>query len=82
MFGLDHPELLVFGVGPDTAARLLNNLGTMIKSGEHFVAGVEIDFEDWPHKVVPEPVPNPGEIVSGPTGSTGGRMSSRSGCCS
>ncbi len=24
-----------------------------------------VEFEDWPHRVVPETVPNPGEIVFG-----------------
>lgn len=63
MFGLGHPELLVFGVDPHTAAGLLNDLGSRIKEGEPLVAGIEIEFEEWEHKVVPELVPNPGEIV-------------------
>ncbi|MEX2133764.1 MAG: DUF4262 domain-containing protein [Acidimicrobiia bacterium] len=63
MFGMGHPELLVFGVDPGTASGLLNNLGARVKSGDHLVAGLELDFEEWPHKVIPEPVPNPGEIV-------------------
>src|SRR3990170_1025749 len=63
LFGIGHPELLVFGVDPGTASGLLNHLGSRIKSGEHLVAGVEIEFEEWPHKVIPELVPNPGEIV-------------------
>lgn len=63
LFGLGHPELLVFGVDPHTAAGLLNSLGSRIKDGEYLVPGVEVDFEEWPHKVIPEVVPNPGEIV-------------------
>ena len=63
LFGLGHPELLVFGVDPHTASHLLNELGSRVKSGDHLVDGVEIEFEDWPHKVIPEVVPNPGQIV-------------------
>lgn len=63
LFGLGHPELLVFGVEPHTASGLLNDLGSRIKGGAHLLAGVELVFEEWPHKVIPEVVPNPGEIV-------------------
>ena len=27
--------------------------------------GELVTFEDWPHRVIPEPVPNPGDIVFG-----------------
>lgn len=63
LFGLGHPELLVFGLDPTTASQLLNYLGSRIKDGEPLVAGIEIEFDEWSHKVVPELVPNPGEIV-------------------
>jgi hypothetical protein len=63
LFGLGHPELLVFGVGPDTAYYLLNDLGERVNEGETLIPGMMISFEDWPHRVIPEAVPNPGEIV-------------------
>lgn len=63
MFGLGHPELLIIGVDPDTASGVLNNLGNRVRSGEPLVEGQMITFEEWPHRIVPEPVPNPGEIV-------------------
>lgn len=63
LFGLGHPELLVFGLDPDTALAVLNHLGDRIRDGDTLLPGLMIEFDDWPHRVVPEEVPNPGEIV-------------------
>jgi hypothetical protein len=63
LFGLGHPELLVFGLNPHDAAGLINSLGDRIKEGEALLPGMEITVGEWPHKVIPEQVPNPGEIV-------------------
>lgn len=63
LFGLAHPELLIFGVSPETAAGVLNTLGERIRSGDALLPGRLATFEDWPHRVIPEEVPNPGEIV-------------------
>lgn len=63
LFGLGHAELLVFGLDPEDTAGLLNELGSTVRSGEYLMPGMELEFEDWPHKVIPEVVPNPGEIV-------------------
>ena len=63
LFGLHHPELLIFGVPPGTAASVLNDLGERIRSGENLLPGSLVTLEDWPRRIIPEPVPNPGEIV-------------------
>lgn len=64
LFGLGHPELLVFGLEPDPTARLLNALGNRIRNDDTMVPGQMITFaEKWSHRVIPEEVPNPGEIV-------------------
>jgi len=34
--GWDHPELLVTGVTPQAAARVLNSLGEMVRAGRYF----------------------------------------------
>ena len=34
--GFDHPELAVTGVHPDTAARVLNGIGDLIREGHRF----------------------------------------------
>lgn len=65
IFGLNHPELLIFGVDPATALGVLNDLGERIRSGESLVPGTVVEFDDWPHRIIPEEVPNPGEIVFG-----------------
>jgi hypothetical protein len=63
LFGLHHPELLIFGVPPETAAVVLNDLGDRVRSGENLLPGSLVALDDWPHRIIPEPVANPGEIV-------------------
>lgn len=63
LFGLGHPELLVFGIDLDTALNLLNDLGGRVVDGDVLIPGIMITFEHWPHRVIPEDVPNAGDIV-------------------
>lgn len=42
---------------------MLNELGARIRAGENLVAGQLLAFKPWPHRIVVETVPNPGEIV-------------------
>jgi hypothetical protein len=63
LFGLGHPELLILGVPSGTAAGVLNDLGDRVRAGDDLVPGEIITFDEWPHRIVAEPVPNPGEIV-------------------
>ncbi len=65
LFGLGHPELLILGTDPGTAAAVMNDLGERIRGGEALLPGVMVTFDDWPHRIVPEEVPNPGEILFG-----------------
>lgn len=65
LFGLGHPELVVLGVPPATAAGLMNEVGRRIKAGANLVPGEVLSFDDWPHKVTVEEIPNPGEILFG-----------------
>jgi hypothetical protein len=63
LFGLDHAELLIFGVPEETAAGVLNTLGKRIRAGAVLLPGQPVTFDDWPHRIIPEEVPNPDEIV-------------------
>jgi Domain of unknown function (DUF4262) len=63
LFGLGHAELLVVGVSPGDAAGILNTLGRRIRDGETLLPGEFVTFDEWPHRIVPETVPNPGEIL-------------------
>lgn len=63
LFGLDHPELLVFDVPPGVAGLVLNGLGDRIRRGESLLPGVVVEVDGWRRRIVPEVVPNPGEIV-------------------
>lgn len=65
LFGLGHPELLIFSSPVPTAMAVLNDLGARVKSGDNLVAGQLLTFDDWPHRIVAEEVPNPGAIVFG-----------------
>lgn len=65
LFGLGHPELLIFGVDAGTALGVLNELSDRVRRGANLVPGELLTFEQWPHRIVPEVVPNPGEIVFG-----------------
>jgi hypothetical protein len=63
LFGLGHPELVVLSVDPGTANGLLNHLGDRVRAGDNLVPGQVLSFEDWPHRVVAEALPNPGEVL-------------------
>jgi hypothetical protein len=63
LFGLGHPELLIFGAPVDTAMGVLNELGNRVRDGQDFLPGQLLTFDEWPHRIVVEAVPNPGEIV-------------------
>ena len=63
LFGLAHPELLIFGVGSETASGVLNSLGDRIREGDALLPGQLVTLDEWQRRIVPEVVPNPGEIV-------------------
>jgi hypothetical protein len=63
LFGCGHPELVVLSLNPQTAARLLNDLGGLIREGTDLVPGEVRAFEQWGHRVTVEELPNPGEIL-------------------
>ena len=63
LFGLAHPELLMFGVPPDTAALVLSTLGRRIRAGEGLLPGRMVTVDGWPRRIMPEAVPNPEEIT-------------------
>jgi hypothetical protein len=65
LFGLGHPELLIFSVNQATAMGVLNDLGGRIRRGANLCHGELVTFPDWPHRIVCEQVPNPGDIVFG-----------------
>ena len=63
LFGLAHPELLIVGAGQEASAEVLNDLGARVREGSALLPGQLITFENWPHRIIPEAVPNPGEIL-------------------
>jgi hypothetical protein len=63
LFGMGHPELLVFGVTPHVASLILNEIAGRIRNGSNVVPGTVIDLPRAGRSVVAEEVPNPGDIV-------------------
>lgn len=63
LFGLGHPELLVFGLDFRTAGLLLNDVAARVRGGDDLVPGQLLTFDGWRHRVTVEEVPNPGEIA-------------------
>lgn len=63
LFGLGHPELLVFGLDHCSAAGLLNDVFRQVRGGRDLVPGELLTFERSPLSWYVEQVPNPGEIV-------------------
>lgn len=63
LFGVGHPELLVFSVPPPVASGLLNEIVRRVRDGQDLVPGQLLEFDEWTHRIVVEAVPNPGEIV-------------------
>lgn len=63
LFGLGHPELLIVGLDPETSAFVINRLAEIVKQGDTVMPGMLYSCEGWPHQIVPEPVPNPGDIL-------------------
>ena len=63
LFGLGHPELMIVGAGVNTSGAVLNELSARVRAGTDIVPGQILTFEQWPHRIIAEPVPNAGEIV-------------------
>lgn len=63
LHSLGHPELLMFGVPLETAMGVINELGSRVRAGDALVSGEVVTFDQWPHRVVPEPVPNAEKIL-------------------
>lgn len=63
LFGIAHPELLVFGLDARTAGALLNDVSARVREGRILVPGSTLRFDDWAHRVRVEAVPNPGDIA-------------------
>lgn len=63
LFGLGHPELLIFDVSPEVAGRVLNELGREVRAGANLLPRRVIELSSWDRRVVTEQVPIPGAIV-------------------
>jgi hypothetical protein len=64
MFGIGHPEFLIFPKKFEDALLALNGHAHWVHHhGEQFMPGQVVDFKGWRHRVTLEEVPNPGEIV-------------------
>ena len=63
LWGLNHPEIVVFGVPVDTSHPLLNDLGERVRSGVTLRPGDVLSFGPWPHRVHLLAVPHPERVL-------------------
>lgn len=63
LFGLGHPEVIVFGLSDRKAGAFINEVARRVRGGSDLVIGEIAEFAAWPHRVLVEEVPNPGEIL-------------------
>jgi hypothetical protein len=63
LFGMRHPELVMFGLAQPASQAALNELGEAIRAGGNFVAGETVYVDALRQAVVFEALPNPGDIV-------------------
>lgn len=65
LFELGHPELLILGVNPNTAAGVLNEASDRVRGGETLLSMHPFKLDGWAHHMRIESVPNPGQIAFG-----------------
>jgi hypothetical protein len=65
LFGLGHPELVVVGLGPDSAHGILQAVASLVADGRDLVPGEVVTWPDGRAPLVAETCPNPGEVVLG-----------------
>lgn len=63
LYGMGHPELLLFGVSPHTAHDVLNAFGDRVQNGELLVPGELLELPRGGRRFVAEHVPNPGDVL-------------------
>ena len=63
LHGIGHPELLVLGLDSGTTSGLLNEVAARVRAGRDLIPGEILEFAEWPHRVLVEAVPNPGDIL-------------------
>ncbi|PZF84006.1 DUF4262 domain-containing protein [Jiangella anatolica] len=51
LFGLGHPELLVYGLDLQSSAWVLNHLGERVRDGERFGPGRPLRLHGWSHRL-------------------------------
>ncbi|MET9327382.1 DUF4262 domain-containing protein [Tsukamurella sp. NPDC003166] len=60
---LSHPELVIFGASQSTAAGVLNEVASRVRTSPALMTGELIAFERWYHRVTVETLPNPEHVV-------------------
>lgn len=65
LFGMGHPEVLMFGLEAGTACAVMNDVADRVKAGDDLLVGATLAFPEWAHRVFVEEVPNPGQIAFG-----------------
>lgn len=63
LFGIGHPELIIFGVGAPSAARALNTFYERVRGGQDLTPGEIVRPWDEPVAFLVEEFPDPGATL-------------------
>ncbi|AKU18545.1 DUF4262 domain-containing protein [Luteipulveratus mongoliensis] len=63
LFGIGHPELIVFGLSQATAGGLLNLCYARVRDGHDLMPGEIFSFAGAPERVRVEVFPRPGDVL-------------------
>ncbi len=65
LFGLGHPELVIFGMSPGESAAVLNDVGERVRAGHRVEPGELVTFARWPHRLHVLPLVNAAQVLLG-----------------
>lgn len=63
LFGISHPELIVFGLDPESTGLVLNGLFNRIRDGGDLMPGEVVGLPGCETRFLVESLPNPGEVL-------------------
>ena len=63
LFGIGHPELLIYGLDMESVGFVLNGLHRLVREGEDLMPGEIVTLPGCATRFFVETLPNPGEIL-------------------
>lgn len=63
LHGRGHPELLIFGLGFEVGAKVLNDVARRVVAGRPLAPDRVLESPDWGFRLATERLPNPADIL-------------------